>query len=95
MSEPLEITHEDDTWLVEGPWLQRLMANVNFGDYESRNWFDRMLRQSGLFDRLEEMGIQDGTSSPSITWNSSTSGKAERPVRLRTGRSADLAETAG
>ena len=24
MSEPLEITHEDDTWLVEGPWLQRL-----------------------------------------------------------------------
>ena len=60
MSEPLEITHEDDTWLVEGPWLQRLMANVNFGDYESRNWFDRMLRESGLFDRLEAMGIQDG-----------------------------------
>lgn len=59
-SEPLQITHEDDTWIVEGPWLQRLMANVNFGDYESRNWFDKMLRQSGLFDRLEEMGIQDG-----------------------------------
>ena len=59
-SEPLEIIHEDDTWIVEGPWLQRLMANVNFGDYESRNWFDRMLRESGLFQRLEEMGIQDG-----------------------------------
>ena len=59
-SEPLNIIHEDDTWIVEGPWLQRLMANVNFGDYESRNWFDKMLRQSGLFDRLEEMGIQDG-----------------------------------
>ena len=60
MSEPLNIIHEDDTWIVEGPWLQRLMANVNFGDYESRNWFDKMLRQSGLFDRLEEMGIHDG-----------------------------------
>ena len=59
-SAPLNIIHEDDTWIVEGPWLQRLMANVNFGDYESRNWFDKMLRQSGLFDRLEEMGIQDG-----------------------------------
>jgi len=58
--EPLTIIHEDDTWIVEGPWLQRLIANVNFGDYESRNWFDKMLRQSGLFDRLEEMGIQDG-----------------------------------
>lgn len=95
MSEPLEITHEDDTWLVEGPWLQRLMANVNFGDYESRNWFDRMLRQSGLFDRLEEMGIQDGDIVSLYNLEFSTSGKAERPVRLRTGRSADLAGTAG
>ena len=59
-SEPLHIEHVDDTWIIEGPWLQRLMSNVNFGDYESRNWFDKMLRQSGLFDRLEEMGIQDG-----------------------------------
>ena len=59
-SEPLTITHEDEVWIVEGPWLQKTMANVNFGDYESRNWFDRMLRESGLFDRLEEMGIQDG-----------------------------------
>ncbi|MBC5732865.1 GTPase ObgE [Flavonifractor sp. DFI.6.63] len=61
LSEPMTITREDDgTWIVEGPALQRLMANVNFGDFESRNWFDRMLRQCGLFDRLEEMGIQDG-----------------------------------
>ncbi|MCI5928197.1 MAG: GTPase ObgE [Pseudoflavonifractor capillosus] len=60
MSQPLEITHEDDLWIVEGPWLQRLMSNVNFGDYESRNWFDKMLRESGLFQRLEEMGIEDG-----------------------------------
>ena len=50
----------DGTWVVEGPWLQRLMANVNFGDYESRNWFDKILRESGLFDRLEQMGIKDG-----------------------------------
>lgn len=60
MSQPLSITREDDLWIVESPWLERLMANVNFGDYESRNWFDRMLRESGLFERLEEMGIQDG-----------------------------------
>ncbi len=59
-SAPLDIRVEDGTWIVEGPWLQRLIANVNFGDYESRNWFDRMLRESGLFQRMEEMGIQDG-----------------------------------
>ena len=59
-SAPLEITVEDDTYIVEGPWLERLMSNVNFSDYESRMYFDKMLRESGLFTRLEEMGIQDG-----------------------------------
>jgi GTP-binding protein len=56
----LDIQQYDDVWTVEGPWLQRLISNVNFDDYESRNWFDRMLRESGLFDRLEAMGIKDG-----------------------------------
>ena len=56
----VEIQEFDGTWVVDAPWLQRLIANVNFGDYESRNWFDQKLRQSGLFDKLEEMGIKDG-----------------------------------
>ena len=57
-----EVTIEkvDDVWMVDGPWLQRLMANVNFGDVESRNWFDRVLRESGLFERMEAQGVQDG-----------------------------------
>lgn len=60
VTEPLTIVHEDNTWIVEGAWLQRLISNVNFGDFESRNWFDKKLRESGLFDRLEEQGIEDG-----------------------------------
>ena len=59
-SAPLDIQHEDGVWMVEGPWVQRLMANVNFADYESRMWFDKALRDAGVFRRLEEMGIQDG-----------------------------------
>jgi len=59
-SAPVEITVEDDVYIVEGPWLQRVIANTNFGDYESRLWFDKMLRDAGVFDRLENMGIQDG-----------------------------------
>ena len=34
--------------------------NINFDDYESRNHFDMLLRKCGLFQRLEEMGIEDG-----------------------------------
>ena len=56
----LKIQHQDDYWLVSGPWLSRLVADVNFDDYESRMYFDRQLRRCGLFDRLEEMGIRDG-----------------------------------
>lgn len=59
-SEEVSIQEFDGTWVIDAPWLQRLIANVNFGDYESRNWFDQKLRQSGLFDKLEELGIKDG-----------------------------------
>ena len=56
-----EITRRDDgAWVIEGPWLLRLMGNINFADYESRMYFDKALRRAGLFDRLESMGIQDG-----------------------------------
>ncbi len=60
-SVPLEIVQDEDgTWLVDGPWLRQLMANVNFSDYESRNWFDRRLREAGVFQQMEDMGVQDG-----------------------------------
>ena len=36
------------------------MSNTNFADYESRMYFDKALRESGLFQQLEDMGIQDG-----------------------------------
>ena len=55
-----EVEHYGNTWLVTGLWLERLVQNINFEDYESRNYFDQQLRKVGLFRRLEEMGIQDG-----------------------------------
>ena len=55
-----DIEHYGNTWLVTGRWLERLVENINFDDYESRNHFDMQLRKVGLFARLEEMGIQDG-----------------------------------
>jgi len=55
-----EIEHYGNTWLISGVWLGRMVQNINFDDYESRNHFDMQLRKVGLFARLEEMGIQDG-----------------------------------
>ena len=60
-SEALEIVRDEDgTWLVDGPWLRQLMANVNFSDYESRNWFERRQRDAGVYQQLEDLGVQDG-----------------------------------
>ncbi len=55
-----QIEHYGNTWLITGAWLERLVQNINFDDYESRNHFDMQLRKCGLFTRLEDMGIRDG-----------------------------------
>ncbi|MDO4750007.1 MAG: GTPase ObgE [Eubacteriales bacterium] len=56
----LEIEQLGDVWCVEGPWLDRLVAHINFSDYESRMFFDRVLRDNGVYERMEALGIEDG-----------------------------------
>ena len=56
----VSIEVDDGTWFVEAPWLAHLVACTTFSDFESRNWFDKQLRASGLFDKMEAMGVQDG-----------------------------------
>ncbi len=58
--EELRITSDDGVWSIEGDWIRNLIARINFSDYESRMYFDRLLRESGVFNRLEEMGVKDG-----------------------------------
>ena len=54
------VENDDGYWTVDGGWVDRLVQNTNFGDYESRMHFDRIMRQRGLFDKLEELGINEG-----------------------------------
>lgn len=57
----VEITRlNGDVYMVEGEWIKRAMGSVNFSDYESRLYFERLLRNNGVFDRLEERGVQEG-----------------------------------
>ena len=58
--EELVIEHSGRVWMVTGKWLENLIMDINFEEYESRNYFDQMLRRCGLFQRLEDMGIEDG-----------------------------------
>ena len=67
-SEELTIEHYGTTWVVSGAWMERLLNDVNFDDYESRMYFDRQLRKSGLFERLERLGIQAGDTVSIFDW---------------------------
>ena len=54
------IRRENDTFYVEGEWLYNLVGQVNFEDYESLNFFQRVLKKSGVFELLEQKGCTDG-----------------------------------
>jgi len=54
------IRRENDTFFVEGEWLKNLMGQINFSDYESLNFFQRVLQNSGVFEALEAKGCRDG-----------------------------------
>jgi GTP-binding protein len=47
-------------YIVEGEWLYNLMGQINFDNYESLNFFQRVLEKSGVFKALEAKGCHDG-----------------------------------
>ncbi|MBR3760907.1 MAG: GTPase ObgE [Ruminococcus sp.] len=51
---------EDGIYYVEAPWIQPIMRTVDPEDYSSLQYFQRVLINSGIIAKLEEMGIQEG-----------------------------------
>ena len=59
-SKETTVRRENDTFYVEGEWLYNLMGQINFDNYESLNFFQKVLQNSGVFSLLEENGCMDG-----------------------------------
>lgn len=57
-----EITVEivDGVYIVKGMRVRKIVGSTNFDDYESLQYFQRMLRKSGVIDLLEKNGIKEG-----------------------------------
>lgn len=47
-------------FIVEGQFVERLLASVNVQDSESLKYFQRVIRKRGIVDELKQMGIRDG-----------------------------------
>lgn len=56
----VRIEKHGDVYFVEGEWLLRLMRTVNFDDYESVQYFQRVLQSTGVIDALVKAGVQEG-----------------------------------
>ncbi len=54
------VRNMDGVFIVEGEWLVRIMNNVDFDDYESLQYFQRVLLNAGVIDALYDAGVQEG-----------------------------------
>ena len=55
-----DIKDTGSEYIVEAEWLWRLVGSVNFEDRDSLNYFQRILRKSGVIDKLVAAGVKDG-----------------------------------
>ncbi|MGN1161448.1 MAG: GTPase ObgE [Candidatus Fimenecus sp.] len=51
---------EDGVYIVEADWLYRILCKTDLDDYESLQYFQRVLQQRGIIDALIEKGITEG-----------------------------------
>lgn len=59
-AEDVTVTRYDNVYIVEGDWLLKLMRGINFDDHESMQYFQKVLKNSGIIDKLRQAGIQEG-----------------------------------
>lgn len=58
----LNIKKENGIYLVYGKRVDNLLKRVNIDDYDSMIYFESTLREMGVFEKLKEIGIEDGDS---------------------------------
>ena len=65
---PFEVRRENNTFIVEGKWIRKLVASTNFGNYESLQYFQRAIKKKGVVDELERLGIKEGDTVKVHDW---------------------------
>lgn len=55
-----EIEVIEGVYYIDAPWLDPIMRTISMDDYSSLQYFQQVLRKSGIIDKLEEMGINEG-----------------------------------
>lgn len=59
-SRAFKVEKEDGVYIIEAPWLLKILSSCNMDDYESLQYFQKVLVDTGIIDKLHEMGINEG-----------------------------------
>lgn len=51
---------EEDTYLVEGPRIEKMLGYTNLESEKGFRFFQDFLKENGILEQLEALGIQDG-----------------------------------
>lgn len=54
------VTREDDIFFVEADWLIPILRRIDYDDYESLQYLQKVMVDSGINQELIDRGIQDG-----------------------------------
>lgn len=57
---PYTIRRENEIYVIEGPWVNKILGSVNFNDRESLQYFQRVMKNMGIIEALEEKGVEEG-----------------------------------
>jgi len=60
--EPIIVKKEDGKFIVEGSFVERLLNSVNFNDLDSVRYFQNVMKQRGIVDKLIKLGIKENDS---------------------------------
>jgi GTP-binding protein len=59
--EPFEVWKEEDNlYVVEGPRIERMLGYTNLESEKGFIFFQNFMKDNGILDKLEELGIQEG-----------------------------------
>lgn len=58
--ENVTVKKEDGRYIVEGSFIERLLDSTNFDSIDSLRYFQNTLRQKGIVEELESLGIDEG-----------------------------------
>lgn len=57
---PYTVEKDEDVFVVEGPKIEKMLGYTNLDSEKGFQFFQRFLKDTGILEKLEEAGIQEG-----------------------------------